>query len=538
MYRNHTLTLGCLLLCGLLLVGSLSFMTGCSSISIEPPEKPESAEEDTETSALYLEAQRLYDSGRFEDAIRVWEQIPPESPQYLDAQLGIRNARLKIDDITQEELSGSETYDELDSYIERAERLEYEGNIREALRLYEEARLLAPENILLHNKIEELHEILDDSVERHRALGELYLSRGEYKKSQAEWEGLLEIDPSNELAKQRLADLEVLTATSDKVFVQRGRTLMQKGLLNEAKVEFQKALQVNAGNERTLSYLHTIDSIPFTEYTVEKGDTLSSIASAYTDNATDYRILADFNQLGDDTQLRIGQTLKIPHILSFRRALSPETEDVLSEVPDDEGTSPEVREIVPTLVPEEDQELQQLFEQGLQAYNAKNFREALSLFNQVYSRDPENVEAYNYFLQALTQLRGESAEAEQLVGPVRGLEQNTDPGPSEVENLVMSAAVQRESGNIKEAIRLLEEAGELEPNNRDIARELEAARDEIKKLITSHLNEGIKLFNQEALEEAIEEWKKVLELDPSNKQAANYREQAEKRLNALKEETQ
>ena len=532
MYRNHTTTRRCVFLCGLLIfLGSL--MPGCSSIPLPPIGGQESSEEQVETSALYLQAQRLYDSGRFEEAIRVWEQIPPGSPQYLDAQMGIRDARLQIDNITQEELAGTETYDEFDSYIERAERLEYEGNIREALKLYEEARLLAPENILLHNKIEELHEILDDSVERHRALGELYLSRGDYEKSQAEWEGLLEIDPSNSLAKQRLADLEVLSATSDKVFVQRGRALMQKGLVNEAKAEFQKALQVNAGNERTLTYLHTIDSIPFTEYTVKKGDTLSSIAADYTDSAADYRVLADFNQLADETPLHIGQTLKIPHILGFRRTLAPEEEDVLSGVSDD-GTSPEAREIVPTLTPEEDPELQQLFEQGLTAYNAKDFRKALTLFNQVYSRNPEHVEAYNYFLQALTQLRGESAEAEPFVEEEadRGIQQ--DAGPSESESLLTSAAVQRESGNIKEAIRLLEEAGELEPNNAEIARELEAARDEMKKLITSHLNEGIKLFNQEALEEAIQEWDKVLELDPANKQAANYREQAEKRLNALK----
>jgi tetratricopeptide (TPR) repeat protein len=515
-------------------------MSGCSSLPIGIPEgqQQESGEEQTlETSALYLKAQRLYDSGRFEEAIRVWEQIPPGSPQYLDAQLGIRNARLKLDEIAQEESDSSANYDELDRYIERAERLEYEGNIREALELYEEARLLAPENILLHNKIEELHEILDDSIERHRALGELYMSRGEYEKARSEWEGLLDIDASNALAKQRLEDLEVLTATSDKVFVQRGRALMQRGLLNEAKSEFQKALKVNAGNERTRSLLRNLDSIPFTEYTVKAGDTLSSIAASYTDDATDYLILKDFNELEDETPLRIGQALKIPHVLAFRQALAPDETDMLDEVSQEED-SQEVREIMPTVPSaENDGELQILFEQALEAYAAKNFREALSLFNQVYSRDPNNVEAYNYFLQSLAQLREESAEVELSSGPEpRTLQppELVEPAPSETDNLRASAAVQQESGNLKEAIRLLEEAGELEPNNAEIVQELETARDEMKKLITDHLNEGIKLFNQEALEEAIQEWDKVLDLDPANKQAAKYREQAEKRLNALK----
>ena len=34
---------------------------------------------------------------------------------------------------------------------------------------------------------------------------------------------------------------------------------MQKGLLNEAKTEFEKALRIDAANERTLSYLVTLD---------------------------------------------------------------------------------------------------------------------------------------------------------------------------------------------------------------------------------------------------------------------------------------
>ncbi|PIE28972.1 hypothetical protein CSA57_10955 [candidate division KSB3 bacterium] len=541
MHRNRTLLIHDIVFYSLLILLN-SFFAGCSLLPIDIPtgQQPGGEEQSLDMSTLFHKAELLYESNRFEEAIRIWEQISPDSPHYLDAQLGIRNARLQLDKIAQEETDNSPVYDdELDSYIARAERLEYEGNIREALKLYEQARLRAPENILLHHKIEELHEILDDAFERHRALGELYMSRGEYAKARAEWEGLLELDASNALARQRLEDLKVLTATSDSIFVQRGRSLMRKGLLNQARAEFQNALKMNAGNENTRTLLRHLDSTPFTEYTVKSGDTLSSIAFNYTSNVADYSILKDFNQINDDTQLQIGQTLKIPHILGFHQALAPDEADVLTELMEREAqTKPDARELTRELRQDDaDHTVQQLFEKGMKAYHDKNFREALRLFNQVYSLDQNKVEAYNYFLQSLIQLQGKRANVEKPVVAKNQGRQPPESGRSslsEAEKLRASATAQYKAGNIKEAIRLLEKAELAEPNNRKIAQELEIARTALKELITTHLNEGIKLFNEDSLEEAIQEWDKVHELDPGNKQAIKYREKAEKRLNALK----
>jgi tetratricopeptide (TPR) repeat protein len=149
------------------------------------------------------------------------------------------------------------------------------------------------------------------------------------------------------------------------------------------------------------------------------------------------------------------------------------------------------------------------------------------------------VEAYNYFLLALKDLReGSNAVASPTDRSIEGgqvqVESEEPQTLSEAELLLNSARTHRESGNLNQAVANLEKALELEPANPEILQELESTQEELKKLITLHLNEGIKLFNQEELEEAIQEWEKVLELDPANKQAANYREQAEKRLNALK----
>ncbi len=520
-----------------MILGSL-IVDGCSSVSLFPPSQEDQSS--YEYSPTYQQGQQLFEAGQYQKAIAVWETVPPNTPEYRDAQLAIRKARLRIQDLAEGELTSSETATQFDAYVEQAEELERAGQVREALQLYEEARQLYPQNVLLHQKIEEIHLLLDDSVERHKALGELYLSQGAYQQSQKEWEGLLDIDPTNQLAKQRLADLEVLMATNARIFLQRGRSLMNKGLIHGARKEFEKALQVEPNNERPLTYLSSLEQISFTIYTVEKGDTLSSIAAKYTENPSDFRILADFNQLTDYSQLRIGQELKIPHILKFREILSPDEVDILGDINNNnlsgEDTA-EARDMPPVPETEMTEELQHVFEQGIVAYNQGNFREALTLFNRVYEQNTNNVDVYDYIVRSIANLQGESETSDDTAvsAPAEDISEKELIGTAEVGSLLDTAETYREAGNLKKSAEAYEQALRLDPENAEIIQKLEESRDDIKKQITVHLNEGIKLFNQEALEEAIQEWDKVLELDPVNQQAASYRAQAEKRLNALKE---
>jgi tetratricopeptide (TPR) repeat protein len=232
--------------------------------------------------------------------------------------------------------------------------------------------------------------------------------------------------------------------------------------------------------------------------------------------------------MDSDESLAIGQTLKIPHVLGFKEALDPEGEDLLSDTSDsDSNAQPGSRSLRPADNPEEFNRLVQVFEQGVTAYNRGNYREAMTLFKQVYERDPENQEAYDYFLRAATGMRGGAPVVTD--GP-SDLTENLTSG---AEDLLRRGIAYRDEGNLKDALETFKQASQLYPGHAEIAWNLEKTQDELKKLITAHLNEGIKLFNREALEDAILEWEKVLELDPTNPKATEYRQRAEKMLDAL-----
>lgn len=72
------------------------------------------------------------------------------------------------------------------------------------------------------------------------------------------------------------------------------------------------------------------------------------------------------------------------------------------------------------------------------------------------------------------------------------------------------------------------------PNYLDAKELLAKARKERDRAVDLHLKKGIGFFQEEEMEKAIAEWEAVLELDPSNKTAADYKYRAEVILDRLK----
>jgi tetratricopeptide (TPR) repeat protein len=480
--------------------------------------------------SVFFEGQQAYKTGQFQKAISIWEQVPPDDPHYIDAQLGIREARLQIEHLQQEHRLSEQTRSQLDALIAEANDLEQSGDLAAAVQKYEEARQLDPKNIVLYNKIEELHALLDDTLARHIRLGDLYLAQGQYEKSQAEWERLLLLDPDNEKAQQRLADIEVLTATSDTVFMKRGRALFEKGLVNAARAEFEKARRVNPDNELTLTYLAQLENIPYTEYQVAKGDTLSSIAQNYSGKVSYFQVLADFNTLDSDAALKVGQVINIPHILEFKNALSPDESEIILEVPEGQGGQQStVSRTLPAGDSSNNTETQasidEMLKEGISAFQEGNYRKAVELLQIVLVAEPENELAYDYFVEATGYIRSGTSAVGRTAE--ESGEQTGELELSEAQRLTNEALSLQANDNFKQALALFEQAYQLDPTIPGLLENLEETRDSLKQQITAYLNEGIKYFNQDSLEDAIEAWDKVLALDPTNRQAAEYKERAE-----------
>ncbi len=110
----------------------------------------------------------------------------------------------------------------------------------------------------------------------------------------------------------------------------------------------------------------------------------------------------------------------------------------------------------------------------------------------------------------------------------------TEPKKPDVQNIIKQGIAHREAGNLKKAMASFEQALGTDPKNAEAAQYLQETQNELDALIESYLKQGIKYFTDDALQEAMAEWNKVLELDPSNAKALDYKERTQNKLDALK----
>ena len=91
---------------------------------------------------------------------------------------------------------------------------------------------------------------------------------------------------------------------------------------------------------------------------------------------------------------------------------------------------------------------------------------------------------------------------------------------------------QFEQRQYDESYRTLTLLAKVQPNYEDSAKLLQQAR---TRAIDKHYSEGIKLYRDEKLREAIREWQVVLEFDPNHANAKRNIEQAERLLRGLEQ---
>jgi tetratricopeptide (TPR) repeat protein len=109
------------------------------------------------------------------------------------------------------------------------------------------------------------------------------------------------------------------------------------------------------------------------------------------------------------------------------------------------------------------------------------------------------------------------------------------PGPrpgeeKKLDVLYAAANAHLADHNDEEAYRTLTQLSSVSPGYKDSAAMLRSAR---TRLVQQRYQEGLRLFREERLEAAIEQWRGVLELDPKHANARRNIEQAERMLRTL-----
>jgi tetratricopeptide (TPR) repeat protein len=312
-------------------------------------------------------------------------------------------------------------------------------------------------------------------------------------------------DRKAQAAKQRL---EAMIERGVAQRIEEGKAALGRGAPGEARRRFLAALALDPSNPTAQEALRNeareMDTV---NHAVRQGDTLASLAQQYYGDSARAEVIADVNNLGLNARLAPGRTIKIPEIpgVAFRAPGRTEAVAALPPLvlppappPGAEATPPPPAPPAPVALPPPPPERSPLLVGAEDALQKRQYTAALTDLDRYLSQNPSSAEGINLKKQALYGF----------------------------------GKTQYDQKNYDGAYRSLTELAKLTPSYEDSSALIQDSR---KRMIESHYSQGIRLYREEKLREAIAEWRIVLELDPQHANAKKNIEQSEKLLKGLEE---
>ncbi|HTK90646.1 MAG TPA: LysM peptidoglycan-binding domain-containing protein [Verrucomicrobiae bacterium] len=333
---------------------------------------------------------------------------------------------------------------------------------------------------------------------------------GELRRALDQWKIALLIDPKDQVARDGQTRLEGRIEQGVTQRINEGRAALQRGSHVEARRRFLAALAMDPFNKTAFDALQNdVREVEFLSHTVRAGETLASIAQRYYGDRSRSEVIWETNQLPPNPRLVAGTTLKIPEIpgVPFAR-VEPPRRDPLPPVA---GVPPSGGSTAPPPTP------------GSAPSRSESVRDE--------SAPPE--------VNPLLADAREALDRNEYSVALAGLDRLLSSTPSDREGqdlrkvaLYRYGKSQLDQKQYEESYRTLTQLAKVQPNYEDSGKLLQQAR---ARVIDKHYSEGIKLYRDEKLKEAIREWQVVLEFDPSHANAKKNIEQAERLLKGLEQ---
>jgi tetratricopeptide (TPR) repeat protein len=325
-------------------------------------------------------------------------------------------------------------------YTEKAQQYEEQGDLVEALKQYKLVLTVDPENQLAQQKSAALEPQLKDLAEEHYKSGINFYNKGEYSSARKEFLTALRYNPDHANAKAKL------TATSKDL-------------------------------GRVKRYI---------VHTVQPDESISTLAERYYGDYRKFHFIAEYNELEDATQVRVGQEIKIPVIEGVPIIADP------GEIKTDSGETAEAlpaeiitvkRYIIHTVQPEE----------------------SLSKLAKMYYGDFSKFDVIAKFNDILD---GTSVRVGQKlkIPEVEGLPFLVEGGVEETKTVALPKD------------QPVTEAGAVESKETEVSEKPITIEDQA----VNYLDLGIDLYKNKEYSDAIIELNKVLSVNPDDQTALNY----------------
>lgn len=126
----------------------------------------------------------------------------------------------------------------------------------------------------------------------------------------------LTVNPDNPLAREKAAALQARLNELAEKHYQDGMSQYRKGLYAEARKEFLLALRYNPDHAEANAMVSEQDAVigakRYIRHVVQADESLSLLAKRYYGDYHKFHLIARFNRLDDATKITVGQVIKVP----------------------------------------------------------------------------------------------------------------------------------------------------------------------------------------------------------------------------------
>ena len=324
---------------------------------------------------------------------------------------------------------------------------------------------------------------------------------GDLRQARDEWKIALTIDPQDQAARDGLRQVDARLEQTISTRLAQGRDALGKGDNLEARKHFLAVLAMDPFNQAAFSALQNdVKEIRFVPYVTKAGDTLATIAERYYGDRSRSEVIWETNQLPPNPRIVAGMTLKIPEIPGVPFVLP----ELRPKPPADTTASPAAPAPAPASEAGKTTEMEEI--------------------NPLLVGARESLEKGEY-LVAL-------ADVDKVLA---GNTQNSDA--VELKKAVLYGLGKSQLGQKKydDSVKTLAQLARLSPTYQDSPNLLKQAKTSAAQ---QHYAQGLQLYREEKLQDAITEWKTVLEYDPDHANAKKNIDQAERLLKSLQQRQQ
>jgi tetratricopeptide (TPR) repeat protein len=460
-------------------------------------------------------------------------------------------------------------------YTAKAQQFEKQGDLVEALNQYKLVLTVDPDNQLAQQKIATLEPQMLELAEKHYKQGLKFYNRGQYEPARKEFLTALRYNPEHTKAKTRLAGTSkdmgqvkryiVHTVQPDEsisTLAERYYGDYRKFHLIAEYNELADPTRVKVGQDIKIPVIEGIpimadpgeiqaeegasseelagDIITVKRYiihTVQPEESLSKLAKMYYGDYSKFHVIAQFNDLGNGTSVRVGQELKIPEVagLPFQVAgeeaeTQPVTTARVEPTPETPDEKQEAAQVSTAPVSPEDQ-LANYRDLGIELYENKEYTAAIAEFDKVLNVNPADQATRNYMSLAYREKGRQSFDNGAYAKAQKEFETSLiyDQNCSDCQSYI--AKIQQKNSDIlrdeaielynqkkfKQAIAKFEAVAKNDPENKQ-------ARDYLEK---SHFQQGLILFGKEDYLAARDEFKTALQYNKDCEQCKNNIEKSE-----------